>query len=400
MNRDELAHLLTPDALQLLGSIGDLDAKADVVKLVSSLRAEGYHPTLVAAVLSQAKLRRRARKKFGDFTDGLLFTEDGLEQASRLQAAALHAGRFLGAKLERIADLGCGIGAESLAMAAVDLHVDAFEIDEATAALATFNLGAFDNVEVHHADVTSIDLAEFDGLFFDPARRELGGSRGDRAVRKFDPADYSPNFDWVVEQARSKPTGIKLGPGHPHEAIPEDAEAQWVSIDGDLVECTLWFGAVRRKHVARAATRGNAEGRHEITSETDEEVQAPLAELDQYIYEPDNAVIRSHLIAQLAELTGTTLIAPSIAYLSSNEKLSSPWMRGFEVVETMAFDRKKLKAYLRQNEIGILEIKKRGVDITPEELRKELSLQGHNSATLIVSRIGDAHRAIIAQPIG
>lgn len=400
MNRDELAHLFTPDALQLLGSIGELDAKADVVKLVSSLRAEGYHPTLVAAVLTQAKLRRRARKKFGDFTDGLLFTEDGLEQASRLQAAALHAGRFLGAKVQRVADLGCGIGAESLAMAAVELRVDAFEIDEVTAALATFNLGAFDNVEVHHADVTSVDLADFDGLFFDPARRELGGSRGERAVRKFDPAEYSPNFNWVLEQARTKPTGIKLGPGHPHEAIPEDAEAQWVSIDGDLVECTLWFGAVRRQHVARAATLVNATGRHEIVAETTEDRQAEVRGLAHYLYEPDNAVIRSHLIAQLADETSTGLIAPSIAYLSSDEQLSSPWMRGFEVIDDMAFDRKKLKSYLRERNIGVLEIKKRGADITPETLRKELSLQGDNSATLIVTRIGDAHRAIIAQPLG
>ncbi|MFM6963664.1 MAG: THUMP-like domain-containing protein [Micrococcales bacterium] len=399
MNREELTHLLTPDALQLLGSIGDLDAKADVVKLVSSLRAEGYHASLVAAVLTQAKLRRRARKKFGEFTDGLLFTEDGLEQASRLQAAALHAGRFLGAKVQRVADLGCGIGAESLAMASVDLHVDAFEIDEATAALATFNLGAFDNVEVHHQDVTTVDLSQFDGLFFDPARRELGGSRGERAVRKFNPADYSPNFDWVLEQARTKPTGIKLGPGHPHEAIPEDAEAQWVSIDGDLVECTLWFGAARRSKVARAATLVDQKGRHEIVSETANETQAEVRGLARYIYEPDNAVIRSHLIAQLAEQTNTGLIAPAIAYLSSDEEISTPWMRGFEVIDDMAFDRKKLKAYLREREIGVLEIKKRGADITPETLRKELSLHGSNSATLIVTRIGDTHRAIIAQPL-
>lgn len=399
MNREELAHLLTPEALQLLGSIGDLDAKADVVKLVSALRAEGYHPSLVAAVLSQAKLRRRARKKFGDFTDGLLFTEDGLEQASRLQAAALHAGRFLGAKLQHIADLGCGIGAESLAMAAVELQVDAFEIDEPTAALATFNLGAFANVEVHHKDAQTVNLSEFDGLFFDPARRELGGSRGERAVRKFDPSDYSPNFDWVLEQARLKPTGIKLGPGHPHEAIPEDAEAQWVSIDGDLVECTLWFGAVRRSKIARAATLVDADGRHEITSESKTETSAEVHGLKHYIYEPDNAVIRSHLIAELAERSNTALLTASIAYLSSDEAIRSPFMRGFEVVDDMAFDRKKLKAYLRERNIGVLEIKKRGADITPEVLRKELSLEGDESATLIVTRIGDAHRAIIAQPL-
>jgi hypothetical protein len=41
MQRSELFQLFTPEALALLGSIGDLDAKADVVKLVSALRAEG-----------------------------------------------------------------------------------------------------------------------------------------------------------------------------------------------------------------------------------------------------------------------------------------------------------------------------------------------------------------------
>lgn len=382
----------------LLNSIGDLDAKTDVVKLVGSLRAEGYHPALVAAVLSQAKLRRRARKKFGDFTDGLLFTEAALEQASRLQAAALHAGRFRGAKISEVADLGCGIGAESLAFASVDLKVKAFEIDEVTAALATFNLGAFDDVEVTHADVTSLDLSQFESLFFDPARRELGG-KSERAVRKFDPAEFLPNFDWVVEQARTKPTGIKLGPGHPHEAIPEDAEAQWLSIDGDLVELALWFGEVKRPKVARAATLVDANGRHEIVSENRESESAPLAELKQFIYEPDNAIVRSHLIAELAEQIGATLIAPQIAYLSSDEEINSPFVRGFRVLDEMAFDRKKLKAYLREKNIGTLEIKKRGADIVPEELRKEMQLKGENAATLIVTRVGDAHRVLVAEPI-
>lgn len=376
----------------LLNSIGDLDAKADVVKLVSSLRAEGYHPALVAAVLTQAKLRRRARKKFGDFTDGLLFTEAALEQASRLQAAALHAGRFRGAKISEVADLGCGIGAESLAFASVDLKVKAFEIDEVTAAIATFNLGAFDEVEVNHADVTTLDLSQFESLFFDPARR-------DSKERKFDPAEFSPNFDWVLEQARTKPTGIKLGPGHPHEAIPEDAEAQWLSINGDLVELALWFGEVKRPKVARAATLIDENGRHEISSENRESESAPLAELKRYLYEPDNAIVRSHLIAELAEQIGATLIAPQIAYLSSDEKISSPFVRGFEVIDEMAFDRKKLKAYLRERNIGTLEIKKRGADVVPEELRKELQLKGENAATLVVTRIGDAHRVLIAQAI-
>ncbi len=398
MQRAELFKLFTPEALALLGSIGDLDAKADVLKLVSALRAEGYDPGLVAAVLSQAKLRRRARKKFGDFTDGMLFTEDGLEQASRLQAAALHAGRFRGAGITQVADLGCGLGAESMAMGAIDLNVRAFEIDEITAALAVFNLGSFDNVEVEQADITTLDLSQFEALFFDPARRELDG-KGERAARKFDPAQFAPNFDWVVAQARTKPTGIKVGPGHPHEAIPQDAEAQWLSIDGDLVELGLWFGDVKRPRVARAATVVNASGRHEIVSEAFVSEPADVEAIKQFIYEPDNAVVRSHLIADLARQVGATLISREIAYLSSDVEIDSPLMRGFRVIDEMAFDRKKLKAYLRDRHIGTLEIKKRGVDVVPEQLRKELSLKGEIAATLILTRVGDDHRALIAQPL-
>jgi hypothetical protein len=369
-----------------------------VLKLVSALRAKGYDPGLVAAVLSQAKLRRRARKKFGDFTDGMLFTEDGLEQASRLQAAALHAGRFRGAGISQVADLGCGLGAESMAMGAIDLNVRAFEIDEVTAALAVFNLGAFDNVEVEQADITTLDLSQFEALFFDPARRELDG-KGERATRKFDPAQFSPNFNWVLEQARTKPTGIKLGPGHPHEAIAQDAEAQWLSIDGDLVELALWFGEVKRPRVARAATVVNSTGRHEIVSETFESEPAEVSPLKQFIYEPDNAVVRSHLIADLAREVGASLISREIAYLSSDQEIESPMMRGFRVIDEMAFDRKKLKAYLREQNIGTLEIKKRGVDVVPEQLRKEMSLKGEIAATLILTRVGDDHRALIAQPL-
>jgi predicted RNA methylase len=111
----------------------------------------------VATVLTQAKLRRRAQAKFGEFAQTMFFTEAGLEQASRLKVAAIHAGRFRDAGMKSIADLGCGIGAESLAMASLDLTVSAFELDEVTAAIASYNLASFDKVTVEQADVTSLD---------------------------------------------------------------------------------------------------------------------------------------------------------------------------------------------------------------------------------------------------
>ena len=399
MEREDFIALLSPEGQALLAKVAKVDAKADVVSLVSKLRAEGHSPLLVAAVLTQAKLRRRAQAKFGEFADRMIFTEPGLEQASRLSVAALHAGRFRAAGITDVADLGCGIGAESLALASLDIQVHAREIDEVTAAVATYNLAPFDNAEVQQADVTEINLDAFGGLFFDPARRELGGPTRDRAARKFDPMAFSPSFDFVIQSAAKKPTGVKFGPGHPHEGIPDEAEAQWVSVGGDLVELGLWFGAVARPGVKRAALLLTADGKHEITSDSTKRQDAELGPLQEFVYEPDNAVVRSHLIGQLAEQIGATIFAPEIAYLTAAQQISSPWLKGYRVLDEMAFDRKKLKAYLKERSIGTLEIKKRGSDIVPEQLRKELAPKGKGAATLIVTRVGDAHRVLICESL-
>lgn len=399
MDRTGFMSLISPQGQALLAEVGEIDSKADMVKVVSKLRGKGHSAELVATVLTQVKLRRRAKAKFGEFAQTMFFTEEGLEQASRLKVAAIHAGRFRNHGLKRIADLGCGIGAESLAIASLDMEVTAFEIDEVTAALATYNLASFENVKVEQADVTTINLDNFDGLFIDPARRDLKDSKTNINKRKYDINDFSPSFDFVLEAARTKPTIVKLGPGLDHKDIPDDAEAVWVSDDGDLVELTLYFGILRRPEVKRAALLLSPNGTFEITSSDAERLDAPLGELGRYLYEPDASIIRSHLVGNLAISLGLNIFSNEIAYLSSNEEVHSPWLKGYEVLENLVFDRKKLKAYLREKNIGVLEIKKRGADITPEQLRRELDPKGTESATLIVTRVDGAHRVLIVRAL-
>ena len=391
--------LISPEGQALLADVGEIDSKADMVKIVSNLRAKGHSTDLVATVLTQVKLRRRAQAKFGEFSEGMFFTEEGLEQASRLKVAAIHAGRFRASGLKTIADLGCGIGAESLALASLDLDVTAFELDEVTAAIATYNLARFENVKVEHADVTEIDLEIFDGLFIDPARRDLKDSKTSINKRKYDISDFSPPFEFVLQASKAKPTIVKLGPGLDHKDIPDDAEAVWVSDDGDLVELTLYFGLVRRPNIKRAALLLTPSGTHETTSSSSERLDAPIGDLGKYLYEPDAAVIRSHLVGDLAIELGLNIFSNEIAYLTGAEEISSPWLKGYEVIENLVFDRKKLKAYLREKNIGTLEIKKRGADITPEQLRRELDPKGKESATLIVTRVSGAHRVLIVRPL-
>ena len=397
MDRASFLSLISPEGQALLAEVGDLESKTDVLALVSKLRRQGHSPELVANVLSQAKLRRRAQAKFGEFANTMFFTEAGLEQASRLKVAAIHAGRFRAAGVNHVADLGCGIGAESLAMASLDIQVSAFELDEVSAAMATYNLAKFSNVQIAQADVTEIDLAPYDGCFIDPARRELNGPNRENTKRKFDLEDLTPSWEFVLELSKTKATIAKLGPGIDHRDIPSEAEAVWVSDNGDLLEAGLYFNQVKRAEVSRAALLITPTGTHELTSPNRARTDAPLGELADYVFEPDNSVIRSHLVGDLAIANGLHLFAPEIAYLTGSEPLVSPWLRSYRVLDNLIFDRKKLKAYLRERQIGVLEIKKRGADITPEQLRRELDPKGPNSATLIVTRVGSTHRVLVVE---
>mgnify|MGYP006290041861 FL=1 len=140
-------------------------------------------------------------------------------------------------------------------------------------------------------------------------------------------------------------------------------------------------------------------GIHEITSAETKRIDAPIGELSEYIYEPDNALIRSHLLGILAKELNLSLFSSEIAYLTSNQLVDSPWLKKYKLIENLPFDRKKLKTYLTQQNIGPLEIKKRGADITPEQLRKELNLKGHKPSTLIITRVNNQHRALVVEPV-
>ena len=399
MDRSSFLSLISPEGQALLAEVGDLDSKADVLKLVAKLRSKGHSADLVATVLTQAKLRRRAQAKFGEFANRMYFTEAGLEQASRLKVAAIHAGRFRDSGITNIADLGCGIGAETLAMASLDLTVSAFELDEVTAAIASYNLASFEKVTVEQADVTKLDLTNFEGAFIDPARRDLDGPKKEFTKRKYDLSEISPSFEFVMEVAKKIPTIVKLGPGLDHKDIPQDAEAVWVSDNGDLVEMTLYFGTVARENIVRAAVLLTPNGTFEINSSNHARTDAPIGALGAYVYEPDAALIRSHLIGDLAIDLNLHIFANEIAYLTGDEKIDSPWLKGYKVLDNLVFDRKKLKSYLRERNVGILEIKKRGADITPEQLRRELAPKGPNSLTLIVTRVADTHRVLVVEPL-
>lgn len=389
MDVDDLRRLLSPEGLRLLDEVGELTQSADVVRTVSRLRAAGHDGGLVAAVLEQARLRSRARPKFGDFADSMLFTPAGLEQATRLRVAALHAGRFAEAGIDVVADLGCGIGADAMAIAALDLGVVAVERDELTAAVAAFNLAPFPSARVELGSAEDADLAGVGGVWLDPARR-------DGATRFTDPADWSPSLAWAFDLARRLPAGIKLGPGLDRDLIPDDVEAQWVSVDREVVELVLWSGPLARTGIRRAATVISPSGTAELAAAADS-ADADPGDLSDYLVEPDGAVIRARLIGDLARTLGGRMLDPTIAWITTPEHPMTPFGQTFRVLERFPLDVKTLKRELSERKIGALEIKKRGVDIDPATFRTKLALSGDASATLVLTRIAGSRAAILVE---
>ena len=392
MDAAALALLLQPEGFALLNSLPDYDDDAPL-KTATALRAAGHSPELVAAVLTQSRLRTRAQEKFGEFAAGMLFTPAGLEQATRLEVAALHAQRFLNAGITELSDLTAGIGADALAMSSLGLAVTAYDLDETTAAVATVNLRMFPGSKVLHANSleTPLPANPKHGVWADPARRDERGKRRHQA------ADYQPTLEQIVAHAGpDRALGIKVGPGIAHQDIPAGAAAQWLSYHGALLEAALWFGPLAAGSTDRTALLLSKHGKYLITASTPD--PAPRA-VGQFFYEPDPAVVRAGAVGTLAEDLDAGLLQPGISYLTSDTENHSPFARTYRVLDEFPFDVKHLKKYLRARDVGTITIKKRGTDVLPEKLRGQLALKGTKPATIVLCPVGKSQRVFVVEPI-
>ncbi|MGY1453544.1 class I SAM-dependent methyltransferase [Streptomyces sp. SS8] len=383
--------LLTDEGQALLAKLRSYDPGRE---LAVATRLRRDHPAgLVSAALAQARLRQRAAAKFGaDDAARMYFTPDGVEQATRASVAAYRAGRFAALGVRRLADLCCGNGGDAIALARAGIEVLAVDRSPLACAVARANAGALglsDLIEVRCADVTEVDASGFDAVFADPARR---GGRG----RIFDPEAYSPPLSWAVEAARRAPlAALKVAPGIPHEAVPEGAAAEWISDGGDVKEAVLWFGAASRGAPRVRATLLPGPRTLDSAGLPD----PPSGPVGRYLYEPDGAVIRAHLVAEVAELVGGRLIDPTIAYVTSEEHRPTPYATAYEITDTLPFNVKRLKALLRERGVGTLTVKKRGSAVEPEELRRKVKPSGPHSATVFLTRAAGAPTMLLGHPL-
>ncbi|MDT4987455.1 MAG: hypothetical protein QOI74_1549 [Micromonosporaceae bacterium] len=400
MDVDQLIALHTDAGRAALTAADELTTTAgpagdDPLAAASALRARGVPARLAAAALTQSSLRRRADTKFGTDAAVMFFTRAGLEQATRAQVATRRAARLAAGTADgaTVADLGCGVGADAIAFARAGLRVVAVDADPVTAAVAAANmaaLGLADRVVVSTMDARELPLDPVDAVFCDPARRTASGRR------VFDPAGYSPPWDFVLGLADRVPrTVLKLAPGIHHDLVPAGAEAQWVSVTGDVVEATIWCGPLAS--TPRRATVIRGDQVHELTGTG--ERTGPVGPLRRYLYDPDGAVVRAHLVAEFAATVGGSLADPTIAYVYADAATATPYGRCLEIVEAMPFSLKRLRSTLRARGIGRLTIAKRGSAVDVERLRRDLRLSGDGELTAVLTRVAGAPTVLLCTPV-
>jgi SAM-dependent methyltransferase len=380
---EQARRLLSPAGLDAVALASTLDlSPAARLRSAEAIRAAAG-PELGPLALEQAVLKDRARSKHPD-GHRLWWTAEALEQASSYVVAAHRAARYAGA--ERVLDLGCSVGGDLFALAAVAPAIGV-DLDETRLLLARQNSQELGQpVALVRSDVTQWEPVG--AVFADPARR-AGGRR------VFDPRAYTPGLDRILGWLpRLTALGVKVAPGIDYDLLPEDLEVELVSLRGDVKEAVLWGGTARRgsRRTATLLPTGDVL--------TDEPAEPPdVRPPGRFLLEPDGAVVRAHLVAQLAARVDGWLLDATIAYIAADAAPVTAFGRWYQVLEAMPFGLKPLRERLRAHDAGPLVVKKRGTAVEPDTLRRQLKLTGSREVTVVLTRSAGRQIALIVAPV-
>ncbi|HQF71792.1 MAG TPA: SAM-dependent methyltransferase [Promineifilum sp.] len=398
MGPEELRFLLSAEGQAVLAELAATPVSEGTHMAVAARLRAQLGPERGRAALDTALLRQRAARKFSRAA-AMVFTRDGLEQATAEPIAAHRAARFAAAGVTTVADLGCGIGGDALALAGAGAAVLAIDRDRLRLLMAAANAAVYDvagRLALAQADLLTLPPARVEAFFFDPARRAGGGPREAPSRRLRAVADYQPPLSLIDAWRPVVPRGaVKVAPGIEDAEVPAGVEVEIVSLGGEVKEAVLWYGELRT--AARRATL--LPGGQTLSGEADVAGAAPVATPRAYLYEPDGAVIRAHLVGLLAAQLDATLLDPHIAYLTTGAPRPTPFARLFAIDDAFPFQLKRLRAALRARRVGRVTIKKRGSPLEPEALRQALRLRGPNEAIVFLTQVMGRHTVLIGRSL-
>lgn len=349
-------------------------------------------PDLAQAVLETVLLRQLGAAKFSRAAE-MFFTRPALEQASSEEIAQYRAGRFARLGVQNVVDLCCSIGGDALGLAAYST-VTGVDWDPVRLAMAAENMrvyGRADHFRPLQADVMALSPFQTDAVFFDPARRDEQGRRF------YSVHQYQPPLSVVAGwRAVAQGTAVKISPGVDYAELPADADVEFISVNGEVKEAVLWYDNLR-DHTIRKATL--LPGGHSLSCRDMPPEKISVTKPKAFLYEPDGAVIRAHLVEALAAQLDGTKIDEEIAYITTDTRQTTPFARGYRLEDFFPFQLKRLRAYLRERNVGRVTVKKRGSPLEPEWLQKQLRLKGDEHRVVFLTYVEGETAVLIGQQL-
>ncbi len=377
---DDVAYLSGEDGAHALSEVAGYRL-TDATRINDIASARAGFGQRAAVLIETTLLRRKAEAKFAD-PSAWLFTDEALQQATATSVAAHRARRLVGATVH---DVTCSIGTEIAALRDSAARVVGSDVDPVRLAMARHNLARGGEVTLCLADALR-PVTRDTVVIADPARRSGGR-------RRFDPRDYAPALDALLDVYANREIVVKCAPGIDFDQIRRlgfVGEIEVTSAAGGVREACLWSRGLAEPGVTRRATvldRGE-----EITDADGDDCSVGPA--GRWIVDPDGAVVRAGLVRHYGARHGLWQLDPHIAYLSGDELPAG--VRGFEVLDEVDYGERILRQALSARDVGAVEILVRGVDVDPDVLRPRLRLRGSQRLSVVITRIGSgaAGRAV------
>ncbi|XBL81588.1 class I SAM-dependent methyltransferase [Mycobacterium shigaense] len=371
---DDVSYLRSEAGVAALAAVADL-ALTDATRIADTARARARFGARAPVLVETTLLRRRATEKLGEFgVSGWLFTDEALQQATAAPVALHRAGR-LAATERSVHDATCSVGTELAALQRAGVRALGSDIDPVRLAMARHNVGQV--VDLCRADALR-PITRDAVVVVDPARRSGG-------QRRFRPDDYQPGLAPLIDTYSDRDLVVKCAPGIDFELLRRlgfDGEIEVTSYRGSVREACLWSVGLAEPGVRRRASVLDR-GERLTDAESDDCGVGPAG---RWIVDPDGAVVRAGLVRHYGARHGLWQLDPDIAYLSGAEL--PPGVRGFEVLEQLDFDERRLRQALTGLDCGALEILVRGVPVDPDALRRRLRPRGGRALSVVVTRLG------------
>ncbi len=333
------------------------------------------------SLVSLIKWRRQAEGKFSKNED-MFFVGLGLEQSTSEIIARYLAQRF---RTDwQVIDLTCGIGANTVFLAEQVKEVIAIDLEAAKIWCAKQNADVYEvsnKIKFIVGDANDNIGAEADAFFLDPARDRAGATK----TRSF--LNSRPALLEILPKllAVTKNVAIKISPAFDYQELkllPEEPEVEIISEDNNCKVAMLWFGDLKT-----ANRRATCFRKDKFFTIADSGAKALIGKVKKYLYEPDKAISKAHLINELAASFDLVKIDSTLSYLSSDNLPANNWpkvLRQFEVLAQAEFSVKKLQKFLKEKNIIKAEIIIKNVKIKPEELRARLKIKEGGPLFIIV----------------